>query len=414
MDWFTSGAPPAPAVGIQRVSEISGLIERLLDDLRLQEIWVEGEVRDLRFTPRGHLYFSLSEQKNGITFTINCVMWQSSARELPFTPENGIHAIAWGSIQVYKPHGKYQLIVRDLRVAGTGEKHILVEQWKTMLTREGVFDPALKKALPRFPKRIGVVTSASGAARHDIEKVIARRFPVEIVLSPASVQGDAAPREIVAALSRVDGSVDVIIVGRGGGSFEDLFAFNYPDVARAIAACRTPVVSAVGHETDVTLCDFAADVRAPTPSAAAELVVPDRREIHAEIVRMLQRMQAGLGVKTERERQILEDARFRLTPRRFRRRLDTGMQSLAETAERLHRGIFRSIEQERLTLGHIRARMDAGNPYRPLERGYALVTKADRPVTGSGHLHPGDCVDIRMADGSSRARILEVHHDREV
>ncbi|KQC05731.1 MAG: exodeoxyribonuclease VII large subunit [Methanoculleus sp. SDB] len=414
MDWFTAGASPAPAGGIQRVSEISGLIERLLDDSRLQEIWIEGEVRDLRFTPRGHLYFSLSEQKNGTTYTINCVMWQSSARELPFTPENGMHSLAWGSIQVYKPHGRYQFIVRDLRAAGTGEKHLLVEQWRTMLTREGVFDPALKKTLPRFPKTIGVVMSASGAARHDIEQVIGRRFPVEIILSPASVQGDTAPQEIVAALSRIDGTVDVIIVGRGGGSFEDLFAFNHPDVVRAIAACRTPVVSAVGHETDVTLCDFAADVRAPTPSAAAELVVPDRREIHAEIVRMRQRMQAGLGVKTERERQILEEARLRLTPRRFRRRLDTGMQSLAETAERLHRGICRSIERERLRLGHARARMEAGNPYRPLERGYALVTKDGLPVTRSGHLHAGDCVDIRMADGSSRARILEVNHDREV
>ncbi|NYT05488.1 MAG: exodeoxyribonuclease VII large subunit [Methanomicrobiales archaeon] len=413
MDWFAPAAGEAELTGtVSRVSDVSRLIATLLDDPRLQDIWIEGEVRDLRRPPKGHLYFSLSERKAGITYTINCAMWRTFARELAFAPSDGMHVIAWGSVEVYEPHGKYQVIVRDLRPAGAGEKHLLVEQWKEMLTREGLFDTARKRPLPRFPKTVGVVTSASGAARHDIEQVIARRFPVAILLSPATVQGENAPREIASALRRLDGRADVIIVGRGGGSFEELFAFNHPDVVRAVAACTTPVVSAVGHETDTTLCDFAADVRAPTPSAAAELVVPDRRELQTELNHIRGQMQAGWAKKADHAGHLLEDIRLRIAPRRFRRRINTELQSLAETAERLERAIRNRTERERLVLGHLRAKIEANSPFGPLKRGYALVTKSGAPVVSACELLPGDEVRIRMADGTAGARILEVDHDR--
>jgi exodeoxyribonuclease VII large subunit len=356
------------------VAEVSRLVCRLLDDPRLQAIWVEGEIRDCSCSAKGHCYFSLSEQKHGKTYVIRCAMWRSYARELNFTPGDG----------------------------------------KEELAREGLFDEARKLPLPRFPGRVGVVTSATGAARRDIEQVIARRFPVEIVLSPASVQGETAPAEIAAAISRVDGHVDVMIVGRGGGSFEDLFAFNHPQVVRAIAACTTPVVSAVGHEIDHTLADYAADLRAPTPSAAAELVVPDRKEMADELGRLRQHLRSALVARVERGRMTLEDMRLRLQPRRFQRRLDEEMQRVVDLDERLGRAENSLIGHRRMLLRQIAATLGALDPLAPLTRGYCVVEKDGGVVSSTGALSPGDGVVIRMGDGSASARIEEVHHDKNV
>jgi exodeoxyribonuclease VII large subunit len=396
------------------VAEVSRLVCRLLDDPRLQGIWVEGEIRDCSCSAKGHCYFSLSEQKHGKTYVIRCAMWRSYARELNFTPGDGMHVLAWGSVEVYEPHGKYQFIAREMVRVGEGEKHLLVQRWKEELAREGLFDEARKLPLPRFPGRVGVVTSATGAARRDIEQVIARRFPVEIVLSPASVQGETAPAEIAAAISRVDGHVDVMIVGRGGGSFEDLFAFNHPQVVRAIAACTTPVVSAVGHEIDHTLADYAADLRAPTPSAAAELVVPDRKEMADELGRLRQHLRSALVARVERGRMTLEDMRLRLQPRRFQRRLDEEMQRVVDLDERLGRAENSLIGHRRMLLRQIAATLGALDPLAPLTRGYCVVEKDGGVVSSTGALSPGDGVVIRMGDGSASARIEEVHHDKNV
>ncbi|CVK31583.1 exodeoxyribonuclease VII large subunit [Methanoculleus bourgensis] len=273
-----SGSPDLFGTPILGVSEVSGLICDLLDDMRLHQIWVRGEVTNYKDHASGHRYFSLSEQNGRSSALINCVMWRTYASGLEFTPKNGMDVLAWGTVEVYEPHGRYQLIVREMLPAGRGERHLMVERWKRELDAEGLFSPERRRPLPAFPHRVGVVTSPTGAALKDILSVISRRYPAaEVVLSPTAVQGEGAHTEITEAIQRVDGLVDVIIVGRGGGSFEDLFPFNHPDVVRAVARCRTPVISAVGHEVDTALCDFAADLRAPTPSAAAERAVPDRR-----------------------------------------------------------------------------------------------------------------------------------------
>jgi exodeoxyribonuclease VII large subunit len=396
------------------VAEVSRLVCRLLDDPRLQGIWVEGEIRDCSCSAKGHCYFSLSEQNGGKTYVIRCAMWRSYARELTFSPGDGMHVLALGSVEVYEPHGKYQFIVRDLLRVGEGEKHLLVQRWKEELAREGLFDAARKQPLPRFPVKVGVVTSATGAARRDIEHVIGRRFPVEIVLSPAAVQGETAPAEIAAAIGRIDGRVDVMIVGRGGGSFEDLFAFNHPLVVRAIAACETPVVSAVGHEIDHTLADYAADVRAPTPSAAAELVVPDRKEMEGELGHLRQQLRSALFARVERGLEVLEDMRLRLQPRRFRRRLDEEMQRLVDLDERLGRAETSLIERQHMLLRQVAATLGALDPLAPLARGYCVVEKDGGVVSSAGALSPGDGVVLRMGDGSASARIEEVHHDENV
>ncbi|MDD3933859.1 MAG: exodeoxyribonuclease VII large subunit, partial [Methanoculleus sp.] len=274
-----SAGPDRFGTPILRVSEVSGLICDLLDDARLHEIWVRGEVTNYKDHTSGHRYFSLGERNGRSSALINCVMWRTYASGLGFTPRDGMDVLAWGTVEVYEPHGRYQLIVRELLPAGPGERHLMVERWKQELDAEGLFAPERRRPLPAFPHRIGVVTSSTGAAMQDILSVISRRYPAEVVLSPTAVQGDGAHMEIAAAIRKIDGLVDVIIVGRGGGSFEDLFPFNHPDVVRAVALCKTPVISAVGHEVDTALCDFAADLRAPTPSAAAERAVPDRVEV---------------------------------------------------------------------------------------------------------------------------------------
>jgi len=249
MDWFsTPEEPRAATMAPLLVSELSAIIGELLDDSRLQDIRVRGEVTNYKHHGRGHRYFSLSEKGGGNTAAvIKCVMWRSDADRLVFTPVEGMEVIVSGSVTLYAPHGAYQLQVKKMEKAGLGEKYLLIEQWKKELTTLGLFALDRKRKLPPFPARIGVVTSETGAVIHDIRNVVERRYPVEIVISPTAVQGEDAHREIAAAIRRLDGLVEVVIVARGGGSFEDLFPFNHPDVVKAIAACPVPVVSAIGR-----------------------------------------------------------------------------------------------------------------------------------------------------------------------
>ena len=233
------------------MSELSAIIEGLLDDARLQGVWVKGEVTNYTHHSRGHRYFSLSEKGGGSTAAvIKCVMWRSDAERLAFTPAEGMEVIVSGTVRLYAPHGSYQLQVKEMKKAGLGEKYLLVEQWKKRAGSRGLFCSG-RNAPPRFPEKIGVVTSETGAVIHDIRTVITRRYPVEIIISPTAVQGEEAHREI-ARQSRL-GNGGCHHCCPGGGSFEDLFPFNHPDVVRAIAACPVPVVSAIGHEVDVTL-----------------------------------------------------------------------------------------------------------------------------------------------------------------
>jgi len=416
MDWFsTPEEPQGGRAAPLRVSELSAIIGELLDDPRLQDIRVRGEVTNYKHHSRGHRYFSLSEKGGGsTTAVIKCVMWRSDAERLPFAPGEGMEVVVSGSVTLYAPHGAYQLQVKKMEKAGIGEKYLLVEQWKKELAALGLFAADRKRELPAFPAKIGVVTSETGAVIHDIRTVVERRYPVAIVISPTAVQGEEAHREIAAAIRRLAGLVDVVIVARGGGSFEDLFPFNHPDVVRAIAACPVPVVSAIGHEVDVTLADLAADVRAPTPSAAAELVVPDRNILALRLQELRVRMDSVLLGRISWANEEVAGLRDRLRPQRFLRRLDERKSATADLAERLLRGLSTLLERDRLLLAELRAALDGRSPRAVLARGYCVAEKDGRVVRGAIDIRKEDRLKLRFYDGSSEVTVERVDHDRNL
>lgn len=418
MDWFygtpepEETKPPAPAVpeAPLTVGEVSQIIERLLDDSRLQDIRVTGEITNYKHHSRGHRYFSLSEI-GGTGAVIRCVMWRSDADRLSFTPADGMEVVLTGSVRVYAPSGGYQIQVKRMTRGGIGEKYLLVEQWKKELAAEGCFSAERKRLLPKFPARIGVVTSETGAVIHDIRTVISRRYPVEIVISPTAVQGDGAPAEIARAIGRVAGHVDVVIVARGGGSFEDLFSFNHPDVVRAIAGCPVPVVSAVGHEVDVTLADLAADVRAPTPSAAAELVVPDKKDLRLALSDIKNQLSTALLSRVGRAQDEISGLRDRLRPQRFAKRIEEKRQATADLADRLERAYATRCGHEKLVLAGIRTALEGRSPKAILARGYCVVEKDGVLVTSVKNLKKDDRLNLRLYDGRSQVMVERVDHD---
>ncbi|WP_298667240.1 exodeoxyribonuclease VII large subunit [uncultured Methanofollis sp.] len=400
--------------GVRGVLEVTAIIRDALDLPALAGCWVRGEVTNYTHASSGHRYFSLSEARGGRSAVINAVMFRGSARALAFEPGNGMDVIAYGHVGLYEPQGKYQFYVEDMRLAGEGEKHLLVERWKRDLAAEGLFAAGRKRGVPPFPRRVAVVTSPSGAVLHDIENVLSRRYPVEILLSPTAVQGETAHLEIAEAIRRADGLADVLIVARGGGSFEDLFPFNRPEVVRAIAACTTPVISAVGHEVDVTLADLAADLRAPTPSAAAELAVPDRADLRAGLEGERRRLQDAVLGRVERCRGDLDALSFRFRPERVGRRVEEERQRLADLEERMRRGYGGRTAQERLALAGLAARLAASDPLAPVRRGYVLVRRGGEVVRSAGSIAAGDRLDLRFADGECTVVAERVRHDRDI
>jgi len=413
MDWFSTPEElPCGRSAPLMVSELSAIIRDLLDDPRLLDIRVRGEVTNYKHHGRGHRYFSLSEKGGGSTAAvIKCVMWRSDADRLTFTPDEGMEVIVSGSVTVYAPHGAYQLQVKKIEKAGLGEKYLQIEQWKKELAAQGLFASERKRELPAFPVKIGVVTSETGAVIHDIRNVVERRFPVEIIISPTAVQGEGACRDIAVAIRRLAGLVDVVIVARGGGSFEDLFEFNHPDVVRAIAACPVPVVSAIGHEIDVTLADLAADVRAPTPSAAAELVVPDRNVLALRLQELRIRMDTVLIGRVAWAREEITGLRDRLRPQRFLRRLDERKTAMADLADRFERGISGRLERDRLLLAGLRAALAGRSPRAVLARGYCVAEKEGRVVREAGTIEKGDRLKLRFYKGNSDVTVEHVDHD---
>lgn len=416
MDWFNR---PDAAVVVDKeplqVSQLSAIIECLLDNPLLQDIQVRGEVTNYTHHARGHRYFSLSEKGGGnTTAVIKCVMWRSDADRLSFNPMEGMEIIAAGTVRTYAPHGSYQLQVKEMRKAGLGEKFLLVEQWKKQLAMEGCFSLERKRLLPVFPGCIGVVTSETGAVIHDIRTVIGRRYPLEIIISPTAVQGEDAHREIASAITRLAGRVDVVIIARGGGSFEDLFPFNHPDVVRAIIACPVPVVSAIGHEVDVTLSDLAADLRAATPSAAAELVVPDRRVLTARLQELKSRLDAALKDRIAMAQNELCDLRDRLRPQRFYRKLEERKQNMADLSDRLERAFSNRLGREKLILAELKTALDGRNPVAVLARGYCITEKNGVIVRSAQTVKKGDHMKIRFYDGSSRVIVEGVDDERNL
>jgi exodeoxyribonuclease VII large subunit len=393
---------------IKTVSEISSVISRLLDIDALKDLWVEGEITNHRPHPSGHLYFSLAEIKRGETYVIQAAMWKSYARELGFEPKNGDRVRLYGSVEVYEPHGKYQFIAREIVPCGQGDKHLLVAKWKEQLYREGIFDDDHKKPIPKFPEKVGVVTAAGGAARRDIENIISRRFPVEIILSPAAVQGDNAHTEIAQAIRKIDGMVDVIIVGRGGGSFEDLFEFNHPEVVMAVYNCKTPIISAVGHQIDTTLCDFAADISAPTPSAAAELAVPDIAELLKELAYLRKNLVNSLETRFEREHAELENLRLRLRPNRLAKIINTRQETAAQLALRLRNAITQKLRNERNELNLLKTGLELGNPKLPLKKGYCMVTAGGHIIRTVKDLKIDTEISIELTDGTADAKVTKI------
>jgi exodeoxyribonuclease VII large subunit len=416
MDWFnrpdvTDVVEKTPL----RVSELSAIIEGLLDNPLLQDILVQGEVTNYTYHARGHRYFSLSEKGGRNTAAVvKCVMWRSDAERLSFNISEGMEIVVGGTVRAYAPHGSYQLQVKEVRKAGLGEKFLIVEQWKKQLAAEGCFSLERKRCLPTFPARVGVVTSETGAVIHDIRTVVGRRYPLEIIISPSAVQGEQAHREIAGAINRLADLVDVVIVARGGGSYEDLFPFNHPDVVRAIVACPVPVISAIGHEVDVTLSDLAADLRAATPSAAAELVVPDRMVLTARLQELKSQLNASWQGRISWAWGEISDLRDRLRPQRFLRKLEERKQNTADLSDRLERAFSNRLERERLILSEMKTALESKSPVAVLARGYCVAEKSGAIVKSLGSIEKGDRMKIRFYDGSSQVIVERVDHERNI
>ncbi len=449
------------------VGELTGQIKDLLE-ARLFNIWVQGELSALKLHHSGHAYLTLKDAEA----RIDAVVWRTTVQRLRYRPDVGDQVLAFGRISVYPPRGGYQLVIEDLQPAGAGRLHAAFEALKKRLGAEGLFDAGRKRGLPLLPRKVGVVTSATGAARRDIEAVIQRRAPqIPIVLCAARVQGPGAAEEVAAALATVARApgVDVVIVGRGGGSMEDLWAFNEEVVARAIAACPVPVISAVGHETDTTIADLVADLRAPTPSAAAEAAVPERDQLLAWLDATLERLDRALEARLERRRTRLAhleralarglafhdrrltlhrlgerlaramDARIegdRLRLRRLegrvraaepgarvadaRRRLALAAGRLQSAApalttaprvrlraltERLEADLARRLPARRADWRELLARLGGVSPLAALGRGYSITLHGGRPVRAHDEVRPGDTLDIMLHRGRVRAEV---------
>lgn len=442
--------PTAPE--IWSVAQLTRRVKTLLET-QIGAVWVCGEISNWKLASSGHAYFTLKDAESEIA----AVMFKGRLGNVKFRPENGLEVVAHGQVTVYERRGNYQIVLDDMQPKGLGALQLAFEQLKKKLEAEGLFDPAHKKPLPMLPRRIGVVTSPTGAAIRDILNVLGRRFAnVHVLVYPARVQGEGAAAEIVAGIRALDAwDVDVMIVGRGGGSLEDLWPFNDETVVRAVFACRTPVISAVGHEIDFTLTDFAADMRAPTPSAAAELVVQEREALQERVREMERRLVQAESQWLERYRYRLEAARGSFVFRRpgelarqqrqqydeLRMRLESG---LAETMESARRRVDRAAHalalaspanrvrlalerftalRQRLALGSnmaferfrgrlqpLLAQLDALSPLAILSRGYALAWKMPERVLvrEAAQLSVDDEIQVRFGAGSARATVKHI------
>ena len=392
---------------IYTVSQVNQYIKSLLDrDRELTALYVRGEISNYKAYPSGHHYFSLKDGEGAI----RCVMFKREAMSLRFRPENGMKVIAFGRVAVFPRDGQYQLYCTSLTPEGVGDLHLAFEQLKQKLYAEGLFDPAHKKPIPRFPKRIALITSAAGAAVRDMLRILGARWPMaEVFLLPVRVQGAEAPGEICAAITWANQHqvADLIITGRGGGSMEDLWAFNDENVARTIYHSAIPVISAVGHEPDVTIADFVADLRAATPSNAAELAVPDQNEVAVWLHQMEGRLAQAMGRKLESARKDLDRAarcRALQDPMNY---VDDKRMVLDYQREKLAAGLNAALNRERQRFGQLASKLDALSPLKVLGRGYAIPRKADGGVVRSvTDVAPGDPLKLRVADGEISCQVV--------
>lgn len=386
------------------VTELTQMIASTLD-AAFPPVWVEGELSDVSTSAAGHIYCNLRDGSS----QLKAVMFKRKAAMLPFTPENGSHVLVFGKLSVYEPRGEYQIVVEEMEPRGIGAIQAAIQKLYEKLTEEGLFDQERKMALPPFPSSVGIVTSSTGAAIRDILKVFKERETrIRVVLSPALVQGERAPQSIIDAIRLLEdhGNVDLIIIGRGGGSFEDLMAFSDEGVVRAVAGSLIPTVCAVGHEIDTVLADMAADVRAPTPSAAAQMVVKSQREIEAALLRLMTEMISAVRGKVKNLRMVLSEARSGLVPPqqgiyRSRMRLD-------EIGSRMHNGVRETLADMRLVLSRLEGLLVSMGPEAVLKRGYAILLKDD----GTAVRRPGDVevdedLSARLSEGSIGVKVTD-------
>lgn len=389
------------------VSQLTLYLRELLEsDPVLMDVWVEGEISNLSRPSSGHIYFTLKDA----TAALRCVIWRTTAVRLRVDLQNGLAVAAHGKISLYERDGTYQLYIDQLRPAGEGWLYQEFMRLKARLEEEGLFDPERKRPLPEWPARIGIVTSPTGAALQDMLNTLRRRFPLaEVILAPCPVQGDEAPPEIVRALERLNAlspAPDVILLARGGGSLEDLWAFNDERVVRAVAASAVPVITGVGHETDFTLSDFAADQRAPTPTAAAEMATPDIADLRAWLRGLTDRLQAAeLGLASGC-RGDLAYLQARLEQASPQRRIQNDRQRLDELELRMGRALAGRLALQSALLKGLGHRLEALNPQAVLQRGFAIVRdETGRVVRSPAQLTAGQAVDVRLAQGGFTARV---------
>ncbi len=401
---------PHPDDLVYTVTELTRRVKRLLET-HWAALWVEGELSNVKHHGSGHVYFTLKDEGAAL----RGVMFRGRASKLKFRVEDGQRVRVLGALSVYEPQGSYQIVASKIEPLGVGELEIAFRQMYERLEGEGLFDPSAKKAIPPHPEVVGIVTSETGAAVRDLISVIGRRAPhVRIVVRPARVQGGGAAEDVAQAVAELDawGGADVLVVGRGGGSLEDLWAFNEEVVARALFACRTPVISAVGHEVDTTIADHVADLRAPTPSVAGELAVADRAVLLAELAERGRRLGAAvtryLHARRDGVMLLSSSSAFR-EPLEFYRRRSQDIDSLSE---RLQGGAARQVERQRLSLAGAAGRLSALSPMSVLQRGYSLARDENGTVLRcAADVSPGDSIEVKLGAGELSCTVDAVREE---
>lgn len=397
-----------PQPTVYSVSQLNNYVKGILDrDENLVHVFVTGEISNFKAHYSGHMYMTVKDE----TSSVKAVMFAGNASKLRFTPENGMKILVLGKVSLFTRDGSYQLYIDDMQPDGVGALNMAFEQLKKKLEAEGLFRQEHKKPIPRFPERVGVVTSATGAAVQDIFNVLKRRFPAaEVVLRPCQVQGDGAAEDIAKAIYEFNilKGADVLIVGRGGGSVEDLWAFNEEVLARAVFASEIPVISAVGHETDYTICDFVADLRAPTPSAAAECAVPDRLELLARLTSAKQHICSLVRNRFDTEREKLNAIGKNAALYDPLYSINEKKRELVYLEDKLSSMVTSELEKNKSRVSATAGKLDALSPLRVISRGYALVEKNGRTVTKTADLQTGDFIRIKLSDGSFSANVKEI------
>ena len=409
------------------VTQLTRYIKYKLDnDTNLREVYLKGEISNFKAHTRGHFYFTIKDEGS----RINAVMFASSASKVKFTPEDGMKILVTGRISVYEATGGYQIYVNEMMEDGVGNLYVAFEQLKKKLASEGLFDEARKKRIPKIPERVGVITAPTGAAIRDIISTINRRFPLtEVILLPSLVQGEGAKEDIVRQIKRAeDYNLDVLIVGRGGGSIEDLWAFNEEIVARAISQCPIPIISAVGHEVDFTIADFVADLRAPTPTGAAEIAVPNKTDVINYINQLSLRSRKAVGTILELKKKKLDSIKGHYILNNPLDLYSAKIQKLDYLTESLVKNYKNIIDKEKIKLNNIKTRplfsnplvildktkqkytlllgkLDALSPLKTLERGYGIIKLDDKAITSIEDLKKDDLINIELKDGSKEAII---------